>query len=272
MIRILQGGGENKAPRVFGPAYFRIGKTPDGYNAIRGELIDGSYTGYSDTLNRPVAWARPTNYVVYDIWKSDWDNDYRNTEACIKRNFYFDNPESAYDGQKIDFSLYAEGERVALTDTNQYLFPYFMKINSPCEVHVSKSMSGLGVCHKDIYAMRLAETYLLRAEGYLGLGKTDEAANDINVVRNRSNATSVTAGEVDINYILDERARELYTEEMRMLTLMRLGLLVDRVRTYNNNPIITNLNIQDHNNLWPIPQTEIDLNTGADLGQNDGYE
>ncbi len=70
---------------------------------------------------------------------------------------------------------------------------------------------------------RLAETYLLRAEAYLGLNQPGLAVIDINVVRSRSNADPVNAAEINIDYILDERLRELGVEEKRMLTLMRLG-------------------------------------------------
>jgi len=266
----VTGGGQYSGERAFGCAYYRMGNTPDGYKAFRGELYDGSYTGYSDTLSRPVAWVRPTNYVAYDIWQSDWSNDYRNAEACIKRNFYFDNPSSAYDGQKIDWSLYSSRSS-ALKDTTQYLFPYFMKVASPLDHYVDLARSGGGYNHKDLYAIRLAETYLIRAEAYLGLGESDKAAADINVVRERSNAKPITGSDVTIDYILDERARELYTEEWRMLTLMRLGKLVERVQQYNDDPLNPGVGIEEQHNLWPVPQTEIDLNTGAVLEQNPGY-
>lgn len=267
----VTGGGFYAGERGFGCAYYRMGNTPDGFKAFRGDLYDGSYTGYSDTLGRPVAWTRPTNYTAYEIWGSDWDNDYRNSEACIKRHFYFDNPNSAYDGMEIDWSLY-ESRSSAFKDTNQYIYPYFMKAAAPKDHYTDLSRAGGGVNHKDVYAIRLAETYLLRAEAYLGLNESGKAAADINEIRERANAKPVSAGDVTIDYILDERARELYTEEWRMLTLMRLGKLVERVREYNNNPGNPGLSIQDYQNLWPIPQTEIDLNTGSVLEQNPGYE
>jgi len=266
----IVGGGLYAGERAFGPAYYRMGNTPDGYPAILGELYSGNYTGYSNLLGRPVAWVRPTNYVAYDIWKGDWDDD-RNSEANIKRTFYFDNPNSAYNGQKIDFSLYNGARASALKDTTQYIFPYFMKVATPDEHYIDEARSGGGYNSKDLYAMRLAETYLLRAEGYLGLGDKAKAAADINAVRNRSHATPITANDVTIDFILDERARELYTEEWRMLTLMRLGNLVERVRKYNNDPVNPGLSILDHQNLFPIPQSEIDLNTGAVLEQNPDY-
>lgn len=267
----VTGGGFYAGERGFGCAYYRMGNTPDGYKAFLGDIMDGSYTGYSDMLGRPVGWGRPTTYMTHTIWQGNWDNDYRNSEACIKRHFYFDNPNSAYDGMEIDWSLY-ESRSSAFKDTNQYIYPYFMKVVAPNDHYTDISRAGGGVNHKDLYAMRLAETYLLRAEAYLGLGEMGLAADDINIVRERSNATPVSAGDVTIDYILDERARELFTEEWRLLTLMRVGKLVERVRTYNNNPGNPGVSIQDYHSLWPIPQDEIDLNTGAVLEQNPGYE
>ena len=268
----ITGGDGYPSERMYGPAYYRMGNTPDGKLAFKGELYNGAYTGYSDTLGRPVAWVRPTNYMAYDVWKSDWNNDTRNAKYNIKRNFYFNNPASIYNGKKIDWKLYPSGTRTsALLDTMQYIYPYFMKVASPLEHYTDLARSGGGTTHKDIYGMRLAETYLLRAEAYLGLNKKDMAANDINAIRSRVHATPVVPANVTINYILDERARELYTEEWRMITLMRLGKLVERVRQYNDKPLAHGLNIQDYNNLWPIPQTQIDLNVDAVIGQNPGY-
>lgn len=267
----VTGGYDYASERMYGPAYYRMGNTPDGKKAFLGEYVSGKNTGYSDTLGRPVAWVRPTSYLLYNIWQGDWNNDIRNAEHNIKRNLYFDNPESAFNGQKIDFSLYEEGTRNDIKDTCQYIFPYFMKIATPLDHYTDPARSGGGTTHKDIYAIRLAETYLIRAEAYLGLNNTVAAAADINEIRNRAQATPVTSAEVDIDYILDERARELYTEEWRMLTLCRLGLLVERVRMYNDNPLIPGANIQDNNNLWPIPQDQIDLNIDAEIPQNPGY-
>ena len=268
---LITGGSSYPGERTWGPAYFRMGNTPDGFQAFRGELVNGSYTGYQDTLGRPVAWVKPTNYAAYDIWKSDWDNDIRNAKHNIKRKFYFDNPESAFDGQEIDFDLYPEGSRDAIKDTCQYIYPYFMKHADPLNHFTDPGRSGGGFNHKDVYAIRLAETYLLRAEAYVGLGNAALAAADINKIRERANATPVAAGDVDLDYILDERARELYGEEFRHITLRRMGKLLERVRLYNNNPIYPACNIQDYNVLFPIPQNQIDLNIDAPFAQNAGY-
>src|SRR5690606_35017363 len=111
--------------------------------------------------------------------------------------------------------------------------------------------SGAAESFTDSYIFRLAETYLLRAEAYLGNNEPQKAADDINKLRSRAQAKYlVDANDVSIDLILDERARELYWEESRVFTLLRLGKLVERVRAYNP---VTSTNIGDYQNLWPIP-------------------
>lgn len=273
---LITGGGSVEGNRTFGPAYFRLGNTPDGKPAFRGEFVNGAYTGYSDTLGRPVSWVHPTNYSAYDIWRSDWNNDIRNAKHNIKRDFYYDNPASTYNKKKINLkvdyaSAYASGKRDAMRDSTQYIYPYWMKFGDPCHYFTDPARSGGGNDHKDRYAIRLAETILLRAEAYIQLGNLNAAAADINMIRSRANAKPVLPANVNIDYLLDERARELYGEEWRHITLRRLGVLVERVRKYNNNPKNPGLNIQDYHALWPIPQTQIDLNIDADFPQNPGY-
>ncbi len=273
---LITGGGSVEGNRTFGPAYFRIGNTPDGKVAFRGQLVDGKYTGYSDTLGRPVSWVHPTNYAAYDIWRSDWNNDIRNARYNIKRDFYYDSPASTFHQKKINLKVdyaaqYTAGTRDAMRDSTQYIYPYWMKFADPCHYFTDPARSGGGNDNKDRYAIRLAETLLLRAEAYFDLGNKNLAAADINTIRNRAKATPVLPANVTLDYILDERARELYGEEWRHITLRRVGKLVERVRLYNNNPKNPGLNIQDYHALWPIPQAQIDLNINAVMQQNPGY-
>lgn len=122
--------------------------------------------------------------------------------------------------------------------------------------------------YKDEYMFRLAETYLLRAEAYIRKGDLANAAADINTIRARANANPIQPSDVDIDFLLDERMRELYGEELRMLTLCRMGKLAERNRKYNPK---TGLTIEDYHNLWPIPYSEIERNVYATLEQNPGY-
>lgn len=114
--------------------------------------------------------------------------------------------------------------------------------------------------------LRLAETYLLAAEAEFRLNKLDEAAAHLNTLKTRSNASPITAGDVTVEAILDERARELLSEEHRRYTLNRFGLLVSRTKQYNKFSEITERDI-----LYPLPQDFIDSNDGL-TDQNPGWE
>jgi len=240
------GAGPGKLwPRCWG-CWYENGRDPN--NASGFVLTEG--------LGRMVGFMRPCNHVIYGIWADD-PNDMRNSPYNIRRKWYYNNPKSAYYGQLVTYHPYL--------DTMINIFPIFRKI---------EGISYEGVTSGNIYSdwprMRLAETYLLRAEAYLMKGDKQKAADDINVVRGRSNAKPVNADKVDLDYILDERLRELIIEEPRRLTLNRMGKFVERTRKYNTFPI-TLSTIKDYHNLFPIPQKFIDANFGAKTEQNPGY-
>lgn len=219
---------------------------------------------------------RISDYFYEDIWeKSGYDQDLRNSSYNIIRDITVANPKSDYYGKW----LFKDKVPLAKYNRDRDWFPIVAKIANmgehPAEVWLEDQTvfgslieSGGPVAAKqgDIYEARLAETYLIRAEAHLGKGENQLAADDINVVRNRVKAPEVAAGDVDIDYILDERARELMFEENRMRTLHRLNLLVERNNKYN-----PEYDYFPYQNLWPIPYSEIEKNTGAVLTQNPGY-
>lgn len=116
--------------------------------------------------------------------------------------------------------------------------------------------------------IRLAETYLLLAEAQFRQNKLAQAAATINIVRARSNATPITASDVTLDFILDERSRELLTEEQRRFTLLRTGTWFARTQLYNGR---SNTFITMRDTIFPIPQAVIDANLTAALPQNPGY-
>lgn len=240
------GDAANRLERCWGPLLENL-KAPDGVSAI---LKD-------DRLGRPVGFMRPSAYMEYTIWESDWNNDIRNSEYNMQRQFIINNPASAHFGEVFVPSG---------ADTVRNHFVWVKKASHP-HGH-PQGYDNSGSLYSDMYAMRLAETYLLRAEAYLGKGDKESAAADINVIRARAQANPVSPDQVDMDYLLDERARELMIEEPRRLTLARLGLLDERIKKYNP---VSAPTIQDFHNLWPIPQAEIDANQEAELKQNPGY-
>ncbi|MBD2754140.1 RagB/SusD family nutrient uptake outer membrane protein [Spirosoma validum] len=128
---------------------------------------------------------------------------------------------------------------------------------------------------RDAYILRLGEVYLLAAEAQLNLGKKDSAAYYLNEIRTRAAVPGrqanmrIAAADVTLDFILDERARELAGEQVRWFDLKRTNKLVERVKKYNPDAAP---NIQPFHAVRPIPQSEIDAVTNkGEFKQNDGY-
>jgi hypothetical protein len=144
---------------------------------------------------------------------------------------------------------------------------------------------------KDHIVYRLGETYLIAAEAAVGLGDQTTAAADINVLRARAAcdptpanaprlcATShkndpailVTAGDMTLDFIMDEREREMAGELNRWDDLHRPGkdFFLARIRAWN--PYAAP-NITDKHYFRPIPQQQIQGVTGpAPYPQNPGW-
>ena len=242
------------------------------------------FAGVTDTkCGRGIGWCRPSDYFFYQNWTSDFNNDIRNSKYNIMRDVMIDNPASPYVGKM----MVKDGiNKMAGIDTVRNWFPIITKVarqnDTPSDIYKKNAdgspmktiygeilLTSLAAnTFKDEYLFRLAETYLLRAEAQIGKGNAAAAAADINVIRNRASAKPITAAQATIDYILDERCRELYCEETRMVTLCRLGKLAERDQKYNP---YAGKTIDAHHNLWPIPYTEIARNIFAKMDQNPGY-
>ncbi len=228
---------------------------------------------------RGLSRMRLDNWVIYDLYAP---GDMRNSRFSIHRQHYFNNPDPRYDavrglpvpyGKDTVFALSAtDSIKIFALDTVYKITPYTLKWGQ----FDSRDVFGYGMW-KDFILMRLGETYLLRAEARFDQSNTSGAADDINALRTRAHAPQVSASDITLDFILDERARELVGEENRRMTLVRTGTLLERAQRLNGTAPIADGNIettngiQEYNTLLPIPQTEIDLNKDAELTQNPGY-
>jgi hypothetical protein len=232
-------------------------------------LADGLGRG---TGGRGIGWGPATRYFSNTIWASDFTNDIRNSNLNYVRVSICNNPASSMYNKTIN----TEAPPAGYTVPSRQFYAYQSKattIQHPAALYINPALGTLsanaGVTYLDQYMFRLAETYLLRAEAYLGLSDRFNAAADINKVRARANASQVAPANVNIDYILDERMRELGIEEKRRVTLMRLGMIYDRVKKCN--PYYAGEILSTYN-LWPIPAAEIERNKDAVLDQNEGYK
>ncbi|MDH6534155.1 RagB/SusD family nutrient uptake outer membrane protein [Parabacteroides sp. 52] len=122
---------------------------------------------------------------------------------------------------------------------------------------------------RDIYLARLGETNLIAAEACVKLNDNASALTYVNIVRNRAKATPATVSEINIDYLLNERARELAGENHRWADLSRTGKLAEYVEA--NNPDISAGQITDKFLLRPIPLAAMELNPALEGSQNTGW-
>jgi starch-binding outer membrane protein, SusD/RagB family len=144
-------------------------------------------------------------------------------------------------------------------------WPYTLKY-SFCDVGYPKNNSS----HNDQVYVRLAETYLLRAEAAMKLGNIPQATSDINQLRVRAHALTVTDADISLSLILEERSRELLGEEQRRYTLLRTLSgpdFIDWISSRNGR----DKNIALRDTLFPIPQTVLDANVKLPMEQNPGF-
>jgi len=129
------------------------------------------------------------------------------------------------------------------------------------------------VSTRDIIVSRLGETYLIAAEAYLKAGVPTTGLDRLNEVRRRAGVANATIGQFNIDYILDERGRELLGEYKRWFDLKRTGTLVARASAHNYKIKAANFVGVDGKLkiLRPIPQSALDLNQNKDFPQNPGY-
>ena len=129
-------------------------------------------------------------------------------------------------------------------------------------------------CQRDAFVIRLPEMYFIAAEAMLQTNK-QEAVDLMNeflmkrAIPSKENDMRITESELTIDFILDERARELCGEQIRWFDLKRTKKLVEYVKLHNMD---AKDNIQEYHMLRPIPQNQLDAVTNKDeFTQNPGY-
>jgi len=261
----------------------------------------------SSQVGRGIGRVRPTAYSQWYIWddandlrhaKGNWYNMedlvYNNYDALKAQN---GNPEDPYYLKPVQ--KYNSSGGILCTDTIRSWFgwPQY-KLFIP-----DNENSPMQGGHTDWYIFRIAETYLLRAEAYFWKGDLANAAADINAVRTRAGCAPITAGQVDMDMILNERARELYYEEPRKTELTRIayifaqtGKAAENGKTYTlanfstanywydrimsktdfyNKGVKTGhgdlYTMSPYHVLWPVPSVSIAANSYGHINQNKGY-
>lgn len=311
--------GATQIMRQCVPAYV-LGSisTPDGKTAFLNNIMPGDV--YPNIINpldnmirygRGIGRCRSTPYYYNNIWTDP--NDQRHDSASgnwvyMENLYYNGTTASAYYGKHVQRYAIAGDptSKLLCSDTLRawYAWPNYKLYAMPDLENPSQPRGGAS----DMYVFRLAETYLLRAEAYIWKGDPTSAMADINAVHTRAGCAPFTdPSKIDIDALLDERARELYYEEPRKTELTRIAYIFaqtgksyhgktytmanfstdnfwyDRVMTYNvfyqqNKPVTNSAGllgpvykISPYHVLWPIPIATIQANVDGHINQNLGY-
>ncbi len=278
-------------------------RTPNGGTGI--SALANIEIDNMQNYGRGIGRCRSTSYHYKEIWDdvNDLRHDSTSGNWVYMENVRYSNPAlkgvDPFYGQRL--RLYSGPNNTGTllcSDTLRQWFPWpHYKIYIP-DTENTPMRGG----HTDWYIMRLAETYLIRAEAYVWKGDLASAAADVNAVRTRAKSAPYTAGQMNIGTVLDERARELYYEEGRKTELTRIAyifaktgqsyngktytlanfstsnFMVDRILEknifYRNNFVTIHqdvFRISQYHVLWPIPQSAILGNTDGRINQNKGY-
>lgn len=290
--RIFQQGASEKSSEVVWAVQYSTDLLTDGdgnsahlYFLAEYDRLPGLTRDIAN--GRPWVRFKPTMYSVINLFDRKNDSRY---EATFKFVFYSNKPGTyTVDKNSVTFAagdtaLWVADRELSTAERaqkkysiyppsayNDRIYPTLSKFLDPTRVSIQETRGS-----RDFLVFRLAEAYLMAAEGLMMSGRKTEALPYINAVRTRAakkgseTAMLVKEDQLDIDFILDERSRELLGEYMRWFDLVRTGKLLERVKKYN--PEGAN-QIQKFHVLRPIPQTQIDRTMGGITAfpQNQGY-
>ena len=244
---------------------------------------------YDLETGRPLIQYMPSKYLLdlYDETKdARWNGTFRtvwraNDPATLPQGFALGDTIAVIAKRPVT-EVYRKSKPYTIFDANdiyqsgglptvpRHRFAALRKFADP-----SRAGKDVVVSKRDAFVIRLAEMYLIAAEANLRLNNTANAATYINVLRERAALPGkvaemkVTASDITLDFILDERAREFAGEQLRWFDLKRTGKLLERLNKYN---LDAAPNVKEFHLLRPIPRVEIDvLQNKAEFVQNPGY-
>jgi hypothetical protein len=165
-------------------------------------------------------WNTFQRYVSYPVVPEDSKGSINWKPAKIHN----DTVEKMFEANDLRLASYFyQFETMKADDASVYAYPYkYRKIKTGTD---SWNIGKFDSFDQHIVVLRLADIILLRAECNQKLGNDGDAIADLNMIRNRANATAYpAAGETDLKYaIFKEREKELLWEGVRYYDVVRNG-------------------------------------------------
>lgn len=195
----------------------------------------------------------------------------RTTKALVNK---FADPTGKTDKRAM---FWTDGQKLEIADIGQFTDGWAItKYSNLTSTGAAAPHAHPDFVDTDYPVFRLADVYLMYAEGVLRGGTTGDAATAlgyVNALRQRAygNTTgNITSGQLTLDFILDERARELYWEGHRRTDLVRYGKFTGGTYLWPwKGKVAEGTATASYRDLYPIPSN--DLGANPTLKQNPGY-
>ncbi len=261
--------------------------TPDGWNSDQNMTYDATEGAWTITLN--LLGGQEIKFRANDDWGLNYGDNGADalleeggsniaipTNGLYKINLYIDKPDYTYSISRPAFDsramFYTTGQSLEITDISQFTSGYaitkFKNVTS-----TGAPGSDPTFVDTDFPMFRIEDAYLMYAEATLrgGGGDAGLALDLVNLIRQRAyNGTggNISANELTLDFILDERARELYWECQRRTDLVRFGKFsnTDYLWPWKGG-VPEGVSRPQFYDIYPIPAS--DLGANPNLQQND---
>lgn len=224
-----------------------------------------SWGGTCFIINAEVGGSMtPGNFGIAGGWSGT-----RTTSAFVDK---FTDITGATDKRAM---FYTNGQSKVITNMFSFTDGYAI---TKWKNKTSAGVTGSDLTHPDtdFPVYRLADAYLMYAEAVLRGGTggdANTALGYVNALRTRAYGNSsgnIASGALNLNFILDERARELYGETHRRTDLIRFGQFSTSSYVWPwKGGLAAGASTDSHFDIFPIPSTDIGAN--PNLTQNPGY-
>ena len=172
-------------------------------------------------------------------------------------------------------NFFTEDQTLEIEDPFNFSNGYAVEKFRNVDVNGNQGSDGSGdFVDIDFPMFRLADAYLMYAEAFLrgGGGSASTAADYVNMLRERAYGSSegnITATDLTLDFILDERSRELHWEGHRRTDLVRFNQFTENGVWPWKGGIMEGKTTEKYRDIYPIPSSDIIAN--PTLKQNDGY-
>ncbi|MBK9105595.1 MAG: RagB/SusD family nutrient uptake outer membrane protein [Saprospiraceae bacterium] len=262
--------------------------TPDGWNSDQNMTYDPTSNSWSIQLDLTPGEVK---FRANDDWGLNYgdngadallEKDGANIQIANAGNYkitlFLDKPDHTYSIELTSFDRRAlfvtDGQTLDIDDISQFSNGYAMS-KWRNVTRTGQPGSDLDFADTDFPMFRLADVYLMYAEAVLrgGGGSLANALNYVNLVRERAYGGAsgdIDQNTLDLDFILDERARELYWEGHRRTDLVRFGKFSNTSYTWQwKGGVKEGASVSSNFDVFPIPSA--DLGANPNLQQNAGY-